>query len=863
MMSTSDAAYEKFKNQGKPLLIFGNIIIICVMVLMCLSFVFSQKIAGEQKAEESFFTTVKAVQKVLRGYILSQQQSCNDWAIYINSQSMTIDEALDYLIESNSSEGVMGQIIDYDTMKGVSTAADYRGDNTVDYSAHTEYFDFMLDDVKEGGIQENKAYPTKTFTNPIDSMPTIGFCQDIKLTQADGSVKSYLLVRSVLLSLLEDRWVFPSGYEDAEMSIITTDGGYIMRSESLRQDNFWEFLRIYNNLSYDDSAVLKNELCTGGKMTRLLNSEREKSYYVVLRASVSSDVFYVGYVPKDSIVNTKVDFYMVKVVIIGVLLMLIINGTYILYINRKLNESVAETKFANEAKTRFLSSMSHDIRTPMNAIVGMTTIAAKHMDDPVQVKECLGKITLASNHLLTLINDVLDISRVESGKLTLNPMVFSLSEIVSNLVNIVSPQVKEKGLEFNVRIHEIEREYLYADELRINQIFINLLSNAVKYTNAGGSVTIDIAETTDNAPKGSVMLTYIVEDTGIGMSKEFTERMYKTFVRAVDTRIDKIQGSGLGLAITKQMVDLMGGTIECESELGKGTKFTVTLELPIAEKTTDDLVLPPLSVLLVDDDEIFLTTAEDTLRSMGVTVDMANNGQKAVEMVMKRHEAGNDYPVVIVDLRMPGMNGVETTQAIRQKVGNDVPIIIISSYDWTEIEDEALAAGANAFINKPLFKSTFYNKMNDLLHFDKNTADETSDEDFSDLDGLNLLIAEDNDLNWEIIEEILSYYNIKSERAVNGQICVDMINRKKAGTYDAVLMDIQMPVMNGRDAARAIRKMSEEAKRSIPIIAMTADAFSEDVAASLNAGMNSHVSKPIDIKKLFVALRESGLGNSN
>lgn len=344
------------------------------------------------------------------------------------------------------------------------------------------------------------------------------------------------------------------------------------------------------------------------------------------------------------------------------------------------------------------------------------------------------------------------------------------------------------------------------------------------------------------------------------MSRDFMRDMYQTFTRAVDTRIDKIQGSGLGLAITRQLIDLMEGTIDCESEPERGTKFTVTLTLPIAEKNTENLMLPPLQMLLADDDKVFLETAEETLVSMGGTVDMAENGQKAVEMAVTRHETGNDYHVVLIDWKMPGMDGIETTRAIRSKVGDKIPIIIISAYDCNEIEEAAKEAGANGFISKPLFRSALYEKLNEFLHFSE-AETENTDDGSDGLQGLRLLIAEDNDLNWEIIEEILKLYGIDAVRANNGQICVDLLNNAKAGTYDAVLMDIQMPVMNGHEASIAIRSHPEPNKRNIPIIAMTADAFAEDIQACLDSGMNGHVAKPINIKKLFKEMKNAGLGN--
>lgn len=501
--------------------------------------------------------------------------------------------------------------------------------------------------------------------------------------------------------------------------------------------------------------------------------------------------------------------------------------------------------------------MSHDIRTPMNAIIGMTNIASKRIDDKEQVGECLNQISRASDHLLTLINDILDISKVESGNLSMNPIVFSLAESVGNIISIAQPHIKEKNMEFEIHAHNVKHEYIYADELRINQILINLISNAIKYTPNKGCVTLDINEQPSDKGDNMIRLIYTVSDTGIGISKEFMKDMYTSFTRDTDNRINAIQGTGLGLSITKQLIDLMDGTIDVESTLGKGTTFTVTLDLPIAEQQiTDDLVLPPLQLLVVDDDNIFLKSAKDTLNSLGVETDTVSNGSDAIKMVEEHYNKANNYNCVIIDWKMPDMNGLETIKAIREKVGDEVSVIIISAYDWTEIEKEAINAGANGFITKPLFRSTVYNKLNELLEFDKNEKNIIED-NHDDLKGLNLLIAEDNDINWNIIQVMLEFYEITSERAENGKICVDKINNAPEGTYQAILMDVQMPVMNGKEASMAIRNSDKEYIRNIPIIAMTADAFSEDIVACKEAGMNGHVAKPLDMKKIIMELRSA------
>ncbi len=521
----------------------------------------------------------------------------------------------------------------------------------------------------------------------------------------------------------------------------------------------------------------------------------------------------------------------------------------------KLRDALLLAETANNAKTQFLSSMSHDIRTPMNAIIGMTTLASKHLDDKEYMKSCLNKMALASNHLLTLINDVLDISKVESGKMSLNPIVFSMADTVTNLVNIVRQQVSAKGLKFDVRVHNIKREYLFADELRINQIFINILSNAVKYTPEGGYVSMDISEEFIPGVSDKVRVIYVVKDTGIGMSKEFQRYMFDSFSRANPERVGNIEGSGLGLTISKTMIDMMGGTIVCESELGKGSTFTITLELPIAEKIMEDLILPPMEVLLVDDDVTFLESAANTLVQLGISPECVNNGPLAIEKSVQRHEMGKDYPVIIVDWQMPGMNGIETIRQIRAKVGPNVSIIVISAYEWHDIEALAKEAGADGFISKPFFPSNVYENMTRILGIRTDVKDDSILDTWQpNLEGMHILVAEDNDMNWEITEEILSIYHVVSVRAENGEKCVEILENSEDNEFDLVLMDIKMPFMDGYAATVAIRNSDREYVKKLPIVAMTADAFSEDIQKCKTVGMNAHIAKPLNISNLIAVL---------
>ena len=419
-------------------------------------------------------------------------------------------------------------------------------------------------------------------------------------------------------------------------------------------------------------------------------------------------------------------------------------------------------------------------------------------------------------------------------------------------MNLSQPMIRDKNMEFSFRINRMEKEYLYADQLRLNQIYINILSNAIKYTEPGGRVSVDMREENSEKPD-CVRLIYLVADTGIGMSREYMEIMYQPFSRQIDSRVNSIQGTGLGLTITKQMVELMGGSIECESEQGNGTTFTVTLDIPVADRQREDMQLDPVDVLVVDDDEVMLQTAVNTLEELGAVAEQAQSGPEALGMIEHRHVSGKDYDVIIVDWKMPEIDGIDTIRKIRAEIGANTPILLISAYDWSDIEDKAKEAGANGFVSKPLFRSTLYDKLNALLGKESKSVE--PEDDTSDLQGLHILIAEDNDINWEIISAMLAMFGISTDRAENGRICVDMVRSAEAGRYSLVFMDVQMPEMNGLDATRAIRKLEDPKAASIPIVAMTADAFSENVTECLNAGMDGHIAKPVDVKLVIKEIR--------
>ncbi len=505
---------------------------------------------------------------------------------------------------------------------------------------------------------------------------------------------------------------------------------------------------------------------------------------------------------------------------------------------------------ANQAKSDFLSSMSHDIRTPMNAIMGLTTIASANIDNKDTVKDSLRKISLSSRHLLGLINDILDMSKIESGKISLTISEISLKEQMDNLLNIIKPEIKSRRQKFDVLLENITSENVYCDGVRLNQILLNLLSNAVKYTDEEGRISVIIKQ--EDSPLGDkwVRTSFTVKDTGIGMTKEFTERIFDSFVRADSSKVRKIEGTGLGMSITKHIVDLMEGSICVNSSLGEGSTFIVTLDLERVTKEEQSRILPPWNTLVVDDDESLCLSAVQTLSEIGINADHTQSGESAVKMVKERSHTVSPYHLVLLDWQMPGIDGIETARRIREQVGEEVPILLITAYDWSEIEEEAREAGINGFLSKPLFSSTL---RCGIMQFVGDAGDSpvTEREEKTDFTGRRILLSEDNDINWEIANNILSTSGFIVDRAEDGLACLNMFESSEAGQYDLILMDIRMPRMDGYQSTEAIRALQRQDARDIPIIAMTADAFNEDIQHCLDVGMNGHIAKPLDFKALL------------
>lgn len=521
-----------------------------------------------------------------------------------------------------------------------------------------------------------------------------------------------------------------------------------------------------------------------------------------------------------------------------------------------LTEALEIAKSANESKSVFLSNMSHDIRTPMNAIVGFSALMQRDANNPDKVREYTRKIASSSQHLLGLINDVLDMSKIESGKTTLNISEISLAQLVEELMSMMQSQAKAKHQDFKIYVRDICNEEVLGDRLRINQILINIISNALKYTPENGKVEMTVMQLPQRA-KNFGLFRFIISDNGIGMSKEYLETIFQPFSRETTKKTLGIQGTGLGMAITKNLVDLMGGTIEVKSELDKGSVFTLDLELRIREGEIDPEFWQKhglTRLLVVDDEEDICKGIRYAMADTGVQIEYAPGGLPAVAMAQKAQDEGNGYNLMLIDWQMPDINGIETARRIRKIVPSDVPIMILSAYDLSEVEEEGIEAGIDGFMPKPFFLSNFRNLV-DNLKTHHNTKEESEEQD-DILSGKRILAAEDIDLNVEILIELLKMAGAECEWAKDGREAVEKFEQSVPGYYDLILMDVQMPVMNGYDATKAIRQSGHSQAETVPIIAMTANAFSEDVKDALDAGMNAHVAKPIDMEQLKAAARE-------
>ena len=693
------------------------------------------------------------------------------------------------------------------------------------------------------------------------------------------------LVGALPASYISDTLALSENDEHIYSFVIREDGSFILRSADADQENYFERVRtLYddvNGMSVEQYLVELQDAMSKNENYSAAFSIRGERRHLLCTRLAHSEWYLLTFMPYgtlDNIVNNLgrewVRLSLIGGVVVLVALLLVFAKYFQLIrkqlkaveearqaaeeaqraaeeAQRKAEHAQWEAEHANRAKSEFLSNMSHDIRTPMNAIVGMTAIAAANIDDKDQVQNCLKKITLSSKHLLGLINDVLDMSKIESGKMTLNPDQVSLREVMDGIVSICQPQVRAKGQQFDVFVHDISTENVLCDSVRLNQVLLNILGNAVKFTPEGGVIEVGLYEEPSPRGDGYIRSHLHVKDNGIGMSKDFLSRIFEPFTREDNARVAKEAGAGMGLPITKYIVDAMGGTITVESEQGKGSHFHIAVDMEKSAVQEKEMRLPERNVLVIDDDKTAARLAVAALDSIGLHGERAADLTQAAEML--EEQKNGPYHILLLDWDIQGQDGLRAAGELSERFG--LPAALLTDGEWDELEAKSQESSVSSFISKPLFRSGLYYGLRPLIESETPVQEPERENDL-DLAGRRILMAEDNELNGEIASEMLQEFGLEVDWVVNGQLCAEKFEASDPGWYDAILMDLRMPIMTGYEAATAIRASNREDARTIPIIAVSADAFKDDIQKCLDCGMNAHTAKPFNVQKVLSLLNE-------
>ncbi len=703
----------------------------------------------------------------------------------------------------------------------------------------------------------------------------------VRITPFTVEGNTYTHLAAVMnIDVLQNEMTTVSYDGQGSSKVADANGRYIVNNDrdlsAKKAENFYDYLKSGTLQGGMTGDLLRGKIKNSDTFSMLFKDENGIEQVMCLVPMNETDWYFIMSVPKNYFREQSIS--LIEIFLVMILLVLAAASVSVFIIlqrrsrllemeqkhRKELSDALVLAEQANRAKTTFLNNMSHDIRTPMNAIIGFTALASTHINNTERVKDYLSKINQSSSHLLSLINDVLDMSRIESGKMNIEEKPENLAEILHTLKNIIQADIHSKQLEFFIDIADITNENIYCDKLRLNQILLNLVSNAIKFTPPGGTVSVRVIQTSVSKSGTAGTYEFRVKDTGIGMSKDFMETIFEPFTRERNSTLSGIEGTGLGMSITKNIVDMMGGTITVESKEKKGTEFIVTLTFRFHDGVKPIGIIKKLEGLrglVVDDDVNSCQSVSQILRQIGLRAEWTRYGKEAIVRTEEALKIGDRFDLYIIDLLMPDMNGIETARRIRAAVGDDIPIIILSAYDWSEIEEDAKEAGVTEFVSKPIFPSDLHRLLLKLTGdrdvLTENESADSESENSERLKGMRLLLAEDNELNREIAAELLSDEGFKVDCAENGKEAVDMLKSSEPGYYGAVLMDIQMPVMNGYEASKAIRSLDNAALAGIPIIAMTANAFKEDKQTAFEAGVNAHVSKPIDVDVLMETIRNT------
>ena len=851
------------------------LLIVAIVIIYSAGTLRSYRTAARASVEKN----AQEIQEVARTYMLGEQNVCDSWASYINASSMTMEEATSFVRASCTDERITAHLLWADSFSGLSTAPmagtanGYQVVYQSYYSAATsEYTYSNLDALAGLDFAKEPVHITVSYTNPMDGAKVISFASELTLMDS-GTPREAILLRVVPMSYLQSNWVFAADYTGSSVALIEPSGAFIIKPSVMKNNNFFEFIYSYNKGSIDTDALRQSMSGSHSGSFFADNAKGERMLFAYAGVESADGWMVVLTMPEASAFSNAPNSILAWWIFGALAVVMLLNVLYFNFTNKREREArkvMAEqmetitrqseelqtaldaAQHANRAKTTFLNNMSHDIRTPMNAIIGFTSLAATHIDNTEQVKEYLKKIQVSSNHLLSLINDVLDMSRIESGKVKIEEKEVHLPDILHDLRTIVQSDVKAHQLDFTIDTMDVKDEEIICDKLRLNQVLLNIVSNAIKYTRPGGHIGVKITQH-PGAPEGYAAYSFSVRDTGIGMSEEFLKHIYEPFTREQTATVSGIQGSGLGLAITKNIVDMMGGTISVKSQEGVGTEFTVDFSFRKGTKQAEVCVVPELSgaaALVVDDATDCCISVSKMLTEIGMRPEWTTSGREAVVRTQYACDRGDSFAVYIIDWLMPDMNGVETVRRIRRIIGDQKPIIVLTAYDWGDMEAEAREAGVTHFISKPIFMSELRGILSQP--FTVRTEEEPKAE-MPDFAGKRILLVEDNALNREIAIDILQEAGFSVETAEDGSVAVEMLRKMEEPAYDLILMDIQMPIMDGHEATRQIRKLPNACSR-LPIVAMTANAFDEDKKQAFAAGMNGHVAKPINVDNLMQTL---------
>ncbi|MCI8447648.1 MAG: response regulator [Eubacterium sp.] len=677
--------------------------------------------------------------------------------------------------------------------------------------------------------------------------------------------KSAALVAGLPADYLDDALAVNVDSSMVDYSIIRTDGTVIMQNADVAKSNY------FDKADWEDEYVsrLRESMENGEDYSGEIKADgkRWNLYCTALPASEWHLLLHMPYSTLDRTVErlaNRWSFCSVSgcMLVLGALL-LVFAGYYRLtrkqmYELNKAYQSAEKERHtaerASRAKSEFLSNMSHDIRTPMNGIMGMTMVAMNSLDDAVRIRLCLKRISVSSRHLLGLINDMLDMAKIENGGFSLNMEPLSLREVMHNIMTVIQPQVQEKNQKFNIYVQNIQYENVCTDRVRLSQILLNIIGNCVKFTPKDGMIQVFLSE--ELSPRGNAYTRSClhIKDNGVGMTQEFQEKIFEAFTREDNERVEKNEGAGMGMAITKYIVDAMGGMIRVQSEPGAGSDFYITIDMEKVPQQDQELLLPQRDVLVIDDDEMSCQAAESTLRSIGLRAECMQDMESALKRLEECRSSG-ESPIVLIDWDIQGQDGIQEVSKIRGRFGKQLTLILLSDGDWDELEEKAVQAGVDGFVAKPLFRSGLYYGLRTFAETKPQELENTQEDDM-DFTGRRILFAEDNDLNWEIGEAMLSELGLELDRAENGKICLEKFEQSDAGWYDLILMDLRMPVMTGYEAAAAIRALTRDDAAEIPIIAVSADAFEDDRKKSAACGMNAHTVKPYDLMELIQLMNQ-------